>query len=400
MAGVAVTFAVTGGGGTASGSSVTSDAQGVATIGSWTLGTAAGPNTLSASSGTLTPVSFSATGTAGAAASMVASAGNNQAGNAGGTVPIAPAVIIKDANGNPKPDVVVTFVVGSGGGSITGETATSNAAGIATVGSWTLGSAGINTLIASATGLPSVTFSANAVSPLCFNRVTHVFGTTSNGTLAAGDCQFNDGSFVDFFTTTVPQADMYFFREKSAGFNAYIVLGFPDGSTIAENDASPSSTDSTESEIKALLPAGTYLIGANSLKPNVTGDYSISTSVAPPDVGNCDLVFTVKGISTTQKIEATDCLFSQPPAAPIYADLYFVFLKAGDTITINMSSTNLDSYLNLVRQNGTSVASNDNKDGTTSNAQIVFTVTATDYYAIFARTAGASQVGTYTLSIQ
>ena len=283
MSGVVVTFAVTGGGGTASGASVTSDAQGIATLGSWTLGTAAGPNTLTASSGTLTPVSFSATDTAGVPASMVASAGNNQADNPGTPVAVAPAVIIKDANGNPKSDVVVSFVVGSGGGSVTGASATSNAAGIATVGSWTLGGGGQNTLIASATGLPSVTFTATAISANCSVRLTHVFGTTTNGTLASDDCQFSDGSFVDFYTTTLPQADMYFFRE-TASFNAYIVLGFPDGSNIAENNDSPTSSNS---EIKALLPAGTYLVGANSFDPNVTGDYSITSSVAVTKNGAC-----------------------------------------------------------------------------------------------------------------
>jgi hypothetical protein len=65
-----------------------------------------------------------------------------------------------------------------------------------------------------------------------------------------------------------------------------------------------------------------------------------------------------------------------------------------------MTSTAVDSYLDLVRQSGVRVAQNDNKDSSTKDAQIVFTATVTDYYAIFARTALPSQTGSYTLSIQ
>ncbi len=63
VSGVAVTFAITGGGGTASGLNQTTNASGVATVGSWTMGPVAGPNTMTATSAGLTgsPVSFTAT---------------------------------------------------------------------------------------------------------------------------------------------------------------------------------------------------------------------------------------------------------------------------------------------------------------------------------------------------
>lgn len=58
-----VTFTITGGGGTIAGggsAQVTTNAQGVATVGPWVLGTTPGPNTLRASAGTV-QVTFSAT---------------------------------------------------------------------------------------------------------------------------------------------------------------------------------------------------------------------------------------------------------------------------------------------------------------------------------------------------
>src|SRR5207237_3403562 len=114
----------------------------------------------------------------------------------GAPVSELPSVIVRDAAGNPLAGVAVTFAVTTGGGSVTGAHATSNSAGIATVGSWTLGpNQGTNTLVASTGGL-SVTFTANGADP-CNNLVTHTLGSTSNGQLLPSDCPFGDGTFLD-----------------------------------------------------------------------------------------------------------------------------------------------------------------------------------------------------------
>ena len=46
------------------------------------------------------------------------------------------------------------------------------------------------------------------------------------------------------------------------------------------------------------------------------------------------------------------------------------------------------------------MAENDNIDGTTNDSRITFTVTQTNYYAIFARSVPTTAVGAYTLTIQ
>ncbi|MEQ1855552.1 MAG: Ig-like domain-containing protein [Longimicrobiales bacterium] len=153
--GQTVTFAVTGGGGQVTGASAIVDANGIARVGSWTLGQTAGANQLTASIGILAPVSFSATGTPGPATQVVVTAGNSQSAVAGAPVGVPPSVAVRDQFGNGVAGVAVTFAVTSGGGSITGGSQTSaGASGTATVGSWTLGgAAGANTLSVTATGV-------------------------------------------------------------------------------------------------------------------------------------------------------------------------------------------------------------------------------------------------------
>src|SRR5207302_1255996 len=57
------------------------------------------------------PVTFTATGTAGGAATIAANSATSQSATAGTAVSAPPSVIVKDANGNPVVGVAVTFAV-------------------------------------------------------------------------------------------------------------------------------------------------------------------------------------------------------------------------------------------------------------------------------------------------
>src|SRR5205085_852945 len=156
VAQVAVTFAVAPGNGTITGASQTTNASGVATVGSWTLSATAGANTLTATSGSLSVgrATCSARGTAGAAATLAANSGTTQPAAAGTAVRSRQSVIVNDASGDPVAPVVVAFAVAPGNGTITGGSQTTNTSGVATVGSWTLSAtAGANTLTATSGSL-------------------------------------------------------------------------------------------------------------------------------------------------------------------------------------------------------------------------------------------------------
>jgi adhesin/invasin len=171
ISGFAITFAVASGGGTITGAAATTNASGIATVGSWTLGASAGPNTLTASGSGLTPpsVTFTASGGTGAPATVVAVAGDNQSATAGAAVATPPSVKVTDANANPVDGFTVVFTPGAGSGTVGDGSAVTNSSGIAAPTSWVLGSTpGTQTLLATAgslTGSP-VTFSATALAPV------------------------------------------------------------------------------------------------------------------------------------------------------------------------------------------------------------------------------------------
>ena len=99
--GFMVSFAVATGGGTLSALAVPTDAAGYAQA-TLTLGKAAGPNSVTASATGLTgsPITFTATGTAGPASQIALVSGNNQSALVGTALANPLVVGVTDVNGN------------------------------------------------------------------------------------------------------------------------------------------------------------------------------------------------------------------------------------------------------------------------------------------------------------
>ncbi|MEO8336147.1 MAG: Ig-like domain-containing protein, partial [bacterium] len=167
IANAVVTWSAAGAGAAFNPASSATDALGQVTTQA-TLGATAGSTTVTATVGTVTATTTLTTtggGGGGGQTTLSIVAGDNQSALAGAAVPVAPSVLLKDGSGNPVASSQIVFTVLTGGGAITGGTATTNASGVATLGSWTLGTApGPNTLQA-AFGSLSVTFSATGTAP-------------------------------------------------------------------------------------------------------------------------------------------------------------------------------------------------------------------------------------------
>ena len=306
-----------------------------------------------------------------------------------------PSVLVRDENGDPLGGASVVFTVTSGDGAVSGATVNTGANGVATVGAWTLGqTASTNTVDATVAGLPAVTFTANAGDP-CRATPPYTIGANAGGRLGLADCQVSDGSFVDFWLTAIPGTATYLFNESSTDVDSYLLLLTTDYHVIAQNDNAGSTTHN--STIKAILPAQNFLVGANSLNPRETGNYSLTSGPTNNPVTNCEDVFVTPGITTDQSLQTTDCNQNG-----FYSDDYIIFINTGQTITVTMTSGVIDPYLELyeIRTGGTLVAANDDADTTTKNAALTYTASNLGYFFVKARTTTTGTTGAYTLTIQ
>ena len=184
IAGVAVTFSVTAGGGTLSAATVTTDANGRARS-TLTLGPEPGTNTVSATVAGLEPETFTATAIEQMPHSLTKVSGDGQEGLAGVALAAPFVVSVLDEDGAALAGVAVTFSVTAGEGILSVTTATTDANGQATTTlTLTLGSEpGTNTVSATVEGLESVTFTATAVGQAIPNSLGKVAGDGQEGTV-------------------------------------------------------------------------------------------------------------------------------------------------------------------------------------------------------------------------
>jgi len=396
-ANVAVVFAVTAGGGQVIGATQRTNSAGVAAPTAWVLGGPAGVNSVRATIAGLAPVVFSATGLAGPPFVIVKALGDNQLAVAGSAVASLPSVTVRDAYGNLRSGVVVTFSVASGGGSVTGGSATTDASGTATVGGWTTGaiSGTLNTLTASVPGLIPVTFS---VVTLCASSTAHTFGSVSTGTLSTSDCRTATGASYDNYSTTVSATSAYMVRLSSTSFDTYLSLLAPEGRELAANNDSASTT--TNSAIKVILPAGNYLLVAASRTSSGVGPYTLSSASTTADVTGCKAAFIVRGVTTAQSLATTDCYYYDyyDYYDATYQDEYLIYIRRGETLTVTMTSTGFSPALALQNSSSIGVAY---KGGSPTSREAVLTYTAISegYHRIIATTPGAV-LGSYVLKVQ
>jgi len=139
VAGVPLSVVVTSGGGSLSGAPTVSTAAEMS-VGTWTLGSVAGSQTVTVTVSGLPALVLSATATPGSATGMNIAAGNNQTALAGTAVTAAVQARVVDSFGNAIPGQTIDWSVVDGSGALGGSSTTvSNSSGIATAPAWTLG---------------------------------------------------------------------------------------------------------------------------------------------------------------------------------------------------------------------------------------------------------------------
>ena len=256
--GLTVTWVIATGGGSVAPPTSTTDQNGLATT-NWTLGPVAGSNTLSAVSAGFN-VGFAATATAAAPTQIAANSATSQTGTAGLSVSTSPSVRVRDANGNGVQGVGVTFAVVSGGGTVSDTTVGTNATGIATLPTWTLGQvAGANQLTASVSGLTGspVTFSATG----------------------------NPG----------PAAQMVMATQPPASMTSGATIGGPPTVQLQDQFGNNATTQNVSVTV-SLIGAGT-LAGTKTLTSNSSGQAPFPSLTLSGPAGTYSLSFTASGIT-------------------------------------------------------------------------------------------------------
>ncbi|MEM1033168.1 MAG: PQQ-dependent sugar dehydrogenase [Myxococcota bacterium] len=214
-------------------------------------------------------------GIVGAPAVTRAVAGDGQTAEVNTTLPVAPRMLVTDADGDPVPGVAIEFTVTVGDGTATDVTTETGDDGTAAVGSWTLGPVpGEHELTGEAAGLAPVLFGAIAT-------------PDANGSMLAfaGDTQYATvGTAVAVAPAVIVRDQM---DEPIVGRDVTFTVTAGDG-VVTEADA--------VTDAEGVARVGGWTLGA------VPGDNTLTARTADLP----DYVFRATAVSTEDPVITVD----------------------------------------------------------------------------------------------
>jgi len=239
-----------------------------------------------------------------------------------------------------------------------------------------------------------------------------VNGPVVRGNLGSGSNVLPvDNSYFNLYTFEGRAGQQIEITMTSNQLDAYLILLAPDGSDLIQDDDSGGGTNA---RLVTTLPAnGTYTILANSYAAGESGNYELRVASAgsspQPQAGQPP----AQGQQPRQQPTPSGVILQEQgvlsPGGPTLSDgsLYreHVFRATqGQTVTITMESTEFDTYLILVNEQGEPLEQNDDRCPQQTpecrNSEIRITLPQTGTYRAIANAYDASGRGRYTITVR
>lgn len=228
----------------------------------------------------------------------------------------------------------------------------------------------------------------------------YTFATSITGELTATDCwrppnviNTLTGRAVDYYRATTTTQRMLQF-DLTGGFDVWLWQFDANRNPLAWND---DANGTLQSQFRVIVAPGEYLIGASAFGAAL-GAYTLASIATSEDNANCltgtnpgtfgsGHFFVTAGIITNQQLQATDCQSGT-------ADMFSMVLRAGQTITVRMTSSAFNTQLIV----GGVV--NDDAPGLGTNSEVTYTAPTARQILIQARSSAPGMTGNYQLRVQ
>jgi hypothetical protein len=216
------------------------------------------------------------------------------------------------------------------------------------------------------------------------------------GTLSAGDEELSSGEYADGYNFDGRPGQHVRLDVSSDDFDTYIMLVPPSEDQTENDDAeglpghSVIETDLTE--------AGNYLVVVTSYKVGETGSYELmmdfgeagSTTGRQRDVAAIDV-----GDRTSGRLEEGD----QQISTGEYFDVYVFEGSVGQGVSIELTSNDFDTYLQLQSPDGEKI-DNDDYEGSASLSRIDVTLREDGRYRVLTTSYRVGETGGYELVVK
>ncbi|WP_396442578.1 MULTISPECIES: trypsin-like peptidase domain-containing protein [unclassified Limnospira] len=206
-----------------------------------------------------------------------------------------------------------------------------------------------------------------------------------------------DNSFYNLYTFDGQRGQRVIIDMMSDDFDSYLILLDIDGNELAQDD---DGGDNTNARIEVTLPAtGTYTLLANSYQAGETGNYRLRLRTVAGDrrselpSSSDDVILRQSGMLDPNSASVL------PSDGSLYREYSFDG-EAGQSVRIDLTSSDFDTYLALFGPNGRLVGENDDISNADTNSRLTVTLPATGPYRVVVNAFDSTGRGQYLLTVR
>lgn len=210
----------------------------------------------------------------------------------------------------------------------------------------------------------------------------------------------SDNSFYNIHAFEGRQGQRVEIEMSSQQFIPYLFLLNPDSEVLAQTENTPNNSRTIR--LSTVLPRnGTYLILANTATQGEVGNYNLRATVG----GSAANPTPIDPPPTGRVILREQGMLDRQSARVLQSDgslyrTYSIQGREGQTITIDLSSPDFDTFLALLDERGQVIDKNDDANGSSTNSQLVVTLPRSGTYSIIVNALEASGQGRFTLIVR
>lgn len=238
---------------------------------------------------------------------------------------------------------------------------------------------------------------------------------THDGRLEAGDPTLRTGEYADEYKVQVTAGQWLDARMTSSAFDPYLIVVAPSGSQEDNDDEDRTQGTAARVRMQA-TESGLYGVRATSFQPGESGAYTVTVTVSEGE-GDRGLASgkpertvlppSASGLMPTPTPDPGDGRVERGTLAQgdetltsgEFYDTYPFEGRAGERVTIDLTSSAFDPYLILWKPDGEQ-EDNDDFEGSTSHSRITMALPADGTYRIGATSYATGVSGAYELTIQ
>ncbi|GAB5517913.1 MAG: hypothetical protein RhofKO_01640 [Rhodothermales bacterium] len=205
------------------------------------------------------------------------------------------------------------------------------------------------------------------------------------GSLSSSDATLNQGEYYDAYTITVSEGDRIQAALNSTDFDTYLMAVSSSGKKEVNDDAN-GSTNRSELDFRA-TEDGQWRIYATSLQGGEQGDYTLSLSPTPTAGSIASQAFRGSLTTDDRTLDSGE-----------YYDVFYFQANAGQTVTVELASTDFDTYIVVADPRGGKTDNDDFRDSK-NVSRLELTAQESGEWRVTVTTYQSGEKGDYRLDV-